>query len=176
MQKNILFILMPDQYRDEEFDVPYAGLTAAGHKVDVAGFGLRPAQGSRGGSHTPNLLLSNLSKKDLKKYHALVIPGGPGSSTHLWDNPAVLDVINFFIEHKKLVATICHACVVLAQTGVLEGKEMAVFPSDDALRICKEKGAIISDEGCVVIENGTLITAQGPKFADQFTQAILTNL
>ena len=174
--KRILFILMPKDYQDEEFTVPYNALIAAKHAVDVAGFTTNNARGSRGHEHTPNLILDTLTNDNLKDYDALVIPGGPGSSTYLWNNQVIQDIILFFHEHKKIVATICHACVVLAQTGLLKGKKATVYPSKEALKIFRDHGIDYSDEGCVVLKEENIITADSPQHVQDFAQAILINL
>ena len=174
--KKILFILMPDKYKDIEFTTPYNALVKAKHEVDVAGFTAEVAIGSDGHGHKPNLVLDNLTHNDFKHYDALVIPGGPGSSTFLWNNPVVQDIVIFFHEHKKMVAAICHACVVLAQAGILKGKKATVYPSNDALEIYQKCGVQYSDEGCVVLSEDNIITADGPQHAEDFAKELLINL
>ena len=176
MIRKVLFILIPKDYRDEEFTAPYKAITGAGHTVDVAGFTPGIAHGSRGHEFTPSLLIDELTDADLSAYHAVVIPGGPGSTTYLWNNPRVQEIIRYFHTHKKLVAAICYACVAVAQSDILDGKKATVYPTDETKKIFKEKNVCFCDEGCVVLADDAIITAQGPQFADEFAQAILTNL
>jgi len=87
----ILFILMPN-YREEEFSIPYKMLLDAKHSVDVAAL----ASGV-----TANLKFSDLTNTDFASYDALVIPGGPGSTTYLWHNEKIQNVIKYFHENKN---------------------------------------------------------------------------
>ncbi len=176
MQRKVLFVLMPDGYRDEEFSVPYEMVTKAGHITDVAGLKPGIAQGSRGHTFTPTLIVDKLTNKDLAKYDAIIIPGGPGSPTHLWDNPRIQEMVQYFHKHNKLVATICSACVVPAQAGILDDLTATVYPTDQTKRIFEDAGVTYSDEGCVVLKDENIVTAQGPKYAEAFGQAILESL
>jgi len=171
----VLFILIPDNYRDEEFSVPYDMLKDK-YQVDVAGFSENIATGARGHEHKPNLLLKDLQDSDFDQYNALVIPGGPGSTLHLWDNQKVLDVIKFFHTNKKIVAAICYAAIPVVQTGILKDKKATVFPSQEAKDIFEQYSVKFVDKGVVVLAKDKIITGQGPKFAQEFGQAIIDML
>jgi protease I len=162
---NILFILTPN-YKKEEFLVPHKMLTDSGHTIDVAG--LKQDQPE------PNILLSDL--KEFEKYDALVIPGGPGSQKNLWNNQEVQDVIRYFHEHRKIIAAICHAVIVVVQTGILLNKHATVYATDEAKAILEEYGVRFSKDGCVALAPEKIITAQGPPNAQEFGQAILDML
>jgi len=173
MNKKVLFILMPDGYQDFEFNVPHQTLKTKGFGVDVAGLQQGVAKGKLGSSFTPNLLLSNLSDSDFDKYDAVIVPGGPGSVEYLWGNKKVQDVVKYFNSKGKVVATICYAVIVAVQAGLLTGKQATVFPTDEAKAILKDCGVEFVDTGCVVLKNDKIITAQGPKFANEFANEIV---
>ena len=176
MNKKILFILMPEGYQDLEFNTPYKMLKTKGFMVDVAG--LRPgiAQGKLGGSFTPNLLLSNLSEKDFDSYDAVVVPGGPGSVEYLWNNKKLQNVVQYFNSKGKVVAAICYAVILPVQAGILKGKKATVFPTDEAKAILKERDVEFVEDGCVVLNVEKIVTAQGPKFANDFANEIVKML
>ena len=171
----VLFILMQN-YRDEEFTVPYEMILDAKHEVDVAGITPEPAIGVKGHRHEPNLVLSELSTQEFDKYAALVIPGGPGSTTYLWDNEELFEIIRYFHGNQKVVAAICHAVVAIAKSGILLNKHATVYPTDEAKAILEEYGARLSKDGCVALKPEKIITAQGPQFARDFGQEILNLL
>lgn len=173
MNKSVLFILMPENYQDLEFNVPHQILTKKGCKVDVAGLKPGVAKGKLGGSFTPNLLLSNLSESDFDKYDAVVVPGGPGSVEYLWDNKNVQNVVKYFNSKGKVVAAICYAVIVPVQAGLLKGKKATVFPTDEAKAVLKNFGVEFVDTGCVTLKDDKIITAQGPKFANEFANEIV---
>lgn len=172
----ILFVLMPVNFKDIEFKKPYDDLQKAGYTVDVAGLKPGVAKGVDGLEHTPNLQLSAMKSTDFDKYSALVIPGGPGSTTYTWNNATIMKTVNYFANNKKIVAAICHGCPVLAQAGILTGKSATTFPSDLAKKVFKQHNVTFVDIGCVVAQTDHVITAQGPKNAAEFSQAILNML
>ena len=173
--KKILFILMPN-FRDEEFYIPFNMLYEKGYILDVAGLQEGEIIGANGYKHKADFLLDILSHKDLENYDALVIPGGPGSTTYLWNNPKIQEIIEFFNEKGKIVATICYACIAPAQTGILKNKKATVYPTAEAKKIFEECNVIFDNTGIVVLENEKIITAQGPKFAREFGQEIINML
>jgi protease I len=176
MNKKVLFILMPEGYQDLEFNTPYKLITDKGNGVDVAGLRLGTAHGKLGGSFEPNLILTDMTDTDFAKYDAIVIPGGPGSVEHLWENQKVRETIKYFYNNKKIVASICYAAVAVAKTGILKGKKATAFPSDEAKKIFKQEGVEYVDQDCVVDISEHMITAQGPAVAKKFGFEIIKML
>lgn len=162
----VLFALMPN-HRDEEFSVPYKMLLDAKHTVDVAAI----APGV-----TANLKFSDLTNNDFSTYDALVIPGGPGSTTYLWGNKELQNAIKYFQTNKKLVAAICYAVIAVVQSGILLNKHATVFPTDEAKAILEEYGVRFSKDACVTLHAEKIITANGPKASQQFGQEIINFL
>lgn len=175
MQK-VLFILMPENYQDVEFSVPYQMLVDRKYEVDVAGLKPGVATGVNGYKHTPNLHFDDLDEENLQKYDALIIPGGPASEKYLWNNAKLQDIIRYFHDSKKIIAAICHAVGILAQSKILVNKSATIYPSEDALDILKENKVKYIPEGCVILPNDKIITAQGPEFANKFGNSIINML
>jgi protease I len=174
--KRILFVLMPHDFNDTEFLEPYNALQAAGHEVEIAGFGEMPHVGMFGYSIIPHLQLLEMTTQHFDKYDALVIPGGKGSPEYLWNNEELQDVVRYFHDNEKLVAAICYACIVLVQADILMGEQATVYPTDETKEILEEHGVDFVDEECVVLPEVRVITAQGPKNALIFAQAIVNML
>ena len=165
----VLFILMPE-FKDTEFATPYKILTE--HVVDIAGLESGPISGADGMTFTPNLEFRNVDESSLLSYDALVIPGGPGSKTFLWDNKELQKAIKLFHENKKLIAAICYAVIAVVKTGILLGKHATVYPTDEAKDIFEEYGIKFSKDGVVKLSPEKIITAQGPQQAHDFGSAI----
>ena len=177
MIKRVLFILMPHDFQDTEFLEPYEIIKNDGHSVEVAGLKSRTiAIGSFGLVHKPSLVLSEMGIKDFANYDALVIPGGQGCTEYLWDNEKIQDVIRYFHNNGKVIAAICHACVVFAQAELLKGKHATVYPSPEALAIYKEHEVVYKDEECIVLTEEKIITGKGPAYATIFGNAIVNML
>ncbi len=174
MTKRILFILMPEKFQDKEFNVPYTMLKEKGYVVDIAGLKPGEAVGAFGLKVTPNKVIDQEPfPGGFERYDALVIPGGPGSTKYLWGNTEVQKIVRLFREHNKVIAAICHACVVPAEAGILTGKKATVYPTDDAKAIFHKHKVTFVDEGVVRLPDDNIITAQGPTFASDFGQAII---
>lgn len=172
MSKKILFILMPKDYRDEEFYEPYNILKDKGFEIDVASFQPGTAVGSNGYEFTPNLVIDQLNNDDFNKYDALVIPGGPGSTKYLWNNKTVQSIIKLFHNNKKVVAAICYAVIAVVQSGILKDKNATVYPTKEAKEILQEHNVNFVHDGTVSLEAEKIITSQGPAFAKDFGEQI----
>jgi protease I len=176
MIKKVLFVLMPEGFQDYEFETPYKVLNEHGYVVDVVGLQPGQATGEYGFKFTPNLVFSEMKEKDFDVYDAIVIPGGPGSTTHLWNNKELQSRVWAFHNNKKIVATICHACGVPAQAGILTGKKATIFPSPEAKAVFANNNVKFVDQGCVTLTEEKIITAQSPKFVNEFAAAIISLL
>jgi protease I len=176
MIKKVLFILMPQDFQDFEFQTPYKILNEQGFGVDVAGLQPGEAIGKNGSKFTPNLQLDAMTEKDFDAYSALVIPGGPGSTTYLWGNKKVQNAAWHFNDKKRIVATICNACAVPVEADLLKGKEATIYPSAEGKALFAQHGAKFVDQGCVINKEDNIITAQSPEFAKEFAQAIVSLL
>ncbi len=176
MSKRILFIVMPENFQDHEFNIPYMMLIKKGFTVDIGGFRPGIATGSFGLEVTPNFVIDTLTPADFDLYDAVVIPGGSGSTTYLWGNKKIQEIVKYFHDHKKIVATICYACIVPVQAGILTGKKATVYPTDEAKAVFTKHGVTFSNDGVVSLSDEKIITGQGPTFAKPFGQAIIEML
>ena len=159
---------MPENFRDEEFKIPKEKLEGSGVNVTVAGLQPGEAKGVLGMTVTPDVLIDDVNIDD---YDAIIVPGGPGSPRYLWNNSKVHNLVRKVYEKDKIVASICLSGVVLANSGILEGKNATVFPTPESVRILEDKGANYLRQGVVV--DGRIITADGPQSAERFADEIL---
>lgn len=176
MSKRILFVVMPEKFQDHEFNIPYTMLTKRGYTVDIAGFRPGVAVGSLGLEITATCVLDNLTPADFDSYDALVIPGGGGSTTYLWHNKKLQEVVRYFHDKKRIVAAICYASIVPVQAGILTGKQATVYPTDEAKAVLKKHEVVFCADGVVSLPDDKIITGQGPTFAKTFGQAIIDML
>jgi protease I len=176
MTKKVLFILMPQDYRDEEFFDPYHILKGKKFEITVAGFKPGNAVGANGETFTVDTVIDQLSHDDLATYDALVIPGGPGSIKYLWNNKELQKIILYFYENNKIIAGICYAVIPLVESGILTGKNATVYPTNEAKEILEKYDVTFVPDGCVTLEQEKIITAQGPAFAKNFGDTIASML
>lgn len=178
MNKNmaiVLYVIAREGFRDEEYFIPREVFIAAGHTVVTASNGNAGeiAEGSRGGSARVD---SALADARAVAYDAVVFAGGPGALKNL-DNEESYRLIRETVSAHKLLGAICVAPVILAHAGVLEGKKATAWgsPSDkNSIAVLKNSNAEYVD--APVVEDGAVITANGPKAARAFGEALAARL
>ncbi|MGC8899757.1 MAG: DJ-1/PfpI family protein [Candidatus Micrarchaeia archaeon] len=170
--KRIAMVIAPENFRDEEFQVPYDYFTERGASVDVFSTRKGKVKGLLGTSFEVNKTLNDLN---VSKYDAIVFVGGPGTPTVRKEERA-LEIARKAAEQDKILAAICWAPTILAKAGVLEGKKASVWVGMDneyGMRtdeVLKKYGAIFTGKGCTV--DGNIVTASGPAEAENFAREI----
>lgn len=113
----------------------------------------------------------------------IIIPGGMPGAANIGANKTVLDLILKMNEAQKFICAICAApIVVLAQTGILAGKQFTCYPGmeqniakfvpdPDKINDLME-GAYLNLEKSN-IRDGNIITGKGPGAAEEFSMNIL---
>lgn len=166
--KSILFVVAPRNFRDEELLETKRMLKNSGAKCTIASTIGDSISGMLGAKVMPDMLLSDARAKD---YDAIIFVGGSGAMA-LWNNSDAHRVAKAALKANKLVAAICLAPVILANSGVLKNCDATVFPS--AKKQLSRKGAKYVDRDVVVC--GNIITANGPKAVKKFAKAIKSAL
>lgn len=164
----ILMVVAPEGYQDTEFNVPRETFENAGFDAVVASRNVSVAKGCLGGEVKIDI---DASKANPEKYDAVVFVGGPGCP-RLFDDDFVMQLARNCVKSCKIVAAICIAPVILARAGLLKGKKATVFPSgkDDLA----SAGARYTGAGVEI--DGKFITANGPRQAQEFADAIVSEL
>lgn len=108
----------------------------------------------------------NFSDADL-----LFLPGGMPGATNLYEHEGVRKAVLAQAKAGKKVAAICAApAVVLAQLGVLDGKQATCYPGFEKLLT---KAQYTAD---LVTVDGNITTAEGPAAAFPFAYELLAQL
>ena len=171
--KKAAMIIAFEDFRDQEYFVPKEILEKGGIGIKTISTKKGIAIGADGGEVEINFLIREI---DLKNFDAIVFIGGPGCLEYL-DNENSYKVIREAITQNKILASICISPIILAKAGVLEGKKATVWASPldrDPVKILKKNGAEFIDEK--VVQDGNIITANGPPAAEEFGKKILRNL
>lgn len=166
--KQVVMIIASRDFRDEELAEPFALLTQAGAKVTVASSKKAPAVGMLGKTVTPDLLLADVKATN---YDAVVFVGGGGAQEYFADATAQR-LAQDSVKAGKLLGAICIAPAILANAGVLKGRQAVCFPS--VVPILKKGGATVPAQD--VVRDGRLVTATGPQAARPFAQALVMAL
>lgn len=166
-----LMVLSPENFRDEEYSIPRDRLEQAGVSVTVAGPKSGTYRGMLGMTAQPDILLEQVRVDD---YDALIVVGGAGSPKHLWNDKKLLSMLKEAYGKNKTVAGICLSGAVLANAGILDGKNATVFQTRETVEIFRQKNVKLANKSVVV--DGKIITADGPNSAEEFAGKILESM
>lgn len=166
--KNIVMIIAPKDFRDEELFEPKKIFEEKGAKVSIASITRDTAKGMLGGTVTPDLKISEVIAGD---YDAVVIVGGVGAKEYLWENTELRTLIDDAYKKNKVIGAICLSSVVLARAGILKDKKATVYHDEESINELKVNGAIYVDERVIVSDS--IITARDPQSAKDFALKIL---
>jgi protease I len=161
---NILMIIPPERFRDEELFVTKDELEKLGHKITIASTKTGVCSGSRGGFSKAEYDIDDLSTT---KFKAVIFVGGGGSKL-LFKNIRAYEIANEMNAKGKIVAAICLAPVILANAGILKHKKATVAGTE--ANTIEEKGAVYTGPGVTV--DGNIVTANAPKQSKLFGQTI----
>lgn len=160
----VLMIIAPERFRDEELFVTKEELEKDGHETIIASIVKGICPGSRGGFATATLTLNEVKASD---YDAVVFVGGGGSKIY-YANEEALRIAKEMHKKKAVVAAICLAPVILANAGILKGKNATVAGTE--AKTIESKGAKYTEPGVTV--DGNIVTGNAPKSSRLFGQKI----
>lgn len=163
--KNVLMVIAPKNFRDEELFKTRKVIEAAGYRVVLASTSTKQSTGMLGGTAKPDITIDGV---DASRYDAVVFVGGSGTEM-LLENPAALSLARSAYAAGKLVAAICMAPGILANADLLKGKKATSWKGEHDL--LKAKGAKVTKNP--VEQDGRIITGNGPSAAKAFGEAIV---
>jgi protease I len=161
----VLMVLPPERFRDEELLVTRGVLESAGHRCVVASTRTGTLVGSRGGSVGCEV---RIDSESASAYGAVVFVGGGGSRL-LWDNADAHRLAREALGQGRVLGALCLAPVILARAGVLSGRRATVAGTESAS--IEEAGASYAGPGVTV--DGLIVTANGPKSSAAFGERIV---
>jgi len=170
MEKRILIVIAPMNFRDEELSEPIKYLEKAGVLFDIISTRPGLAVGMLGGKVLVEKTIQDINQAGISAYAGILIVGGGGSPEFLWDNAELTSLVQEFDRQEKIISAICLSSVVLAGAGVLKGKVATVWNDDAAIARLREGGATFKPEP--IVTDGRIITANGPPAAAGFGEKI----
>ena len=173
MEKKILMVVAFKDFKDEEYFVTKEVLEKAGYLIETTSSQKGMALGTEGNEAVIILLPNEVNPQN---YEGIVFIGGSGMGKEL-ENQEFQKLAQEFVKNDKIVTAICVAPGLLAKAGVLEGKKATVWSSaldKSFIQILKANGAIYTDKP--VVQDGKIITANGPDAASQFGETIVNQL
>jgi protease I len=164
-----LLIIAHKDFRDEEYFIPKQILEAKGIETKTTSNERGTAIGRFGGEADVDFLLEEIN---VNNFDAIVFVGGSGAKTYL-DNETSYDIARKVVKNNKILAAICIAPTILANAGVLNGKECTVWSSNmdkSGIEEIKKGGGKYTGKSVAIDKN--IITSENADFADEFGNAI----
>jgi len=161
----IVMVLAQKDFRDEEYTEPKALFDQAGFEVVIASNGVRPCRGRFGLEVPSELQFENIN---VLEFDALVLVGGSGAQQYFRD-PMLHQVSQDFNQAGKLIAAICIAPTILANAGLLKGRKVTAYSSEE--QVLRFAGVTWSRLAVEIDEN--IITANGPQSSKEFGEKIV---
>lgn len=169
--KTIALIIAHQGFQPIEYGEPKKILEAAGHTVVTVSDMPGPATSKFGDTTDVDMTVADLKPAE---YDGIFLIGGPGALVHL-DSTAVHGIMHAAAASGKPWGAICIAPRILAHAGLLQGKRATGWNDDnEVLEIFSSAGATYVKRPCV--EEGSLITADGPESAKLFGEAIARHI
>jgi len=165
MDKKI-FLLIENEYRDEEVIYPYYRFREAGYEVKVIG----PEKEKQYRGKYGTFLKSDLAASEANPDNAaaLIIPGGyaPDKMRIIKD---MVDLVKKMNLRQKVIGAICHGGWMLAEADIIKGKKVTGYIS--IATDLKNAGGDYLDKEVVV--DGNIVTSRKPDDLPAFCKTIL---
>lgn len=165
---DVVMIIAPSVFRDEEYAEPKLVLESHGVRVTTASVEPGECTGRFGLLAQATISVAQATQS---QWDAVIFVGGGGAEV-FFDDPAAHELARNQAKRGGTLAAICIAPSTLAHAGLLTGVSVTAFPSrEDDL---KAHGAQWT--GAPVTVDGFIITANGPEAATEFGEAIASAL
>ena len=166
MAKKALIILAPG-YEELEAVAVVDILRRAGIDVTIAAVEPGPVSSARNVRIVPDVLLEDTAGRD---FDLVVLPGGLESTETLAANQQVISMLKRQLANQGLIGAICAAPTILDRHGLSTGRTITCHP------VCRDavRHADISEER--VVEDGLVVTSQGPGTAVEFALRLVERL
>jgi len=136
-------------------------------EVTVAGLEKGLIMGSHNISIQSDTYYKNVNEKE---FDMLILPGGQPGSTHLKNDPLVLEWIRSRFSSGKKLAAICAAPTVFQAAGITKNLKITSYPSEESV-FTDSKYQTDS-----VVKDGAVITSRGVGAAIEFALELVSEL
>lgn len=138
-------------------------------EVVTAGLDAEPVIASRNTKIIPDTTLDEALKEE---FDMVVLPGGMPGADHLDSDARIHELLRKMVDSGKFVAAICAAPKVLANAGLLKGKQATSYPG-----FLDELGLDgVRSTGNAVECDGTIITSRAAGTAMDFALMLVEKL
>lgn len=164
----MVYMLLGTGFEETEAIAPLDLLRRAGVPVATVGINGKIVYGSHGIGVEADM---ELGQMDLTNLDMIVLPGGLKGVASIRASQAAMDAIRFAWENGKFTAAICAGPTVLADLGIVDGKNATCYPGCEA-----GMGSAKMSENAAAVTDGKLITGTSAGCAIPFGLALIAAL
>jgi protease I len=162
-------VISQKDYQEIELNEPSRIFRESGFTVVVASKEAGAATSMGNEKATADIAVRNALLSD---YVAVVFVGGMGVyDGKLAFDPEFKSLAEMAGKRDMVVGAICLAPMILANAGVITGRNATVSPMQEAVELLMQSGANYTEKGVVV--DGKVITASGPDESEEFAMAVV---
>ena len=164
----MVYVLLGTGFEEIEAIAPIDLLRRAGVQVLTVGINGKTVYGGHGIGVEADITLDQLDLTDLEM---IVLPGGLGGVASIRASAQAMDAIRFAWENNKYVGAICAGPTVLADLGIVDGRQATCYPGCET----GMKDAVMVP-GAACVTDGNLITGTSAGCAVPFGLALIAAL
>ena len=163
----MVYMLLGTGFEETEAIAPLDLLRRAGVEIQTVGLNGKVIYGSHGIGVEADIEIGQL---DLTALEMIILPGGLGGVASIRACDAAMKAVRFAWENGKYTAAICAGPTVLADLGIVDGKNATCYPS------CEENMGSAKMVEAAAVTDGKLITGTSAGCAVPFGLALIAAL
>ena len=163
----MVYMLLGTGFEETEAIAPLDLLRRAGVEIQTVGLNGKVIYGSHGIGVEADIEIRQL---DLTALEMIILPGGLGGVASIRACDAAMEAVRFAWENGKYTAAICAGPTVLADLGIVDGKNATCYPG------CEENMGSANMVEAAAVADGKLITGTSAGCAIPFGLALIAAL
>lgn len=161
----MVYVLLGTGFEEMEAIAPVDILRRGGVEVLTVGVNGKTVSGGHG---IPVQADITVEEMDLLNMDMIVVPGGLGGVASIRACKAAMDAIAFAYENGKYTAAICAGPTVLADLGIVNGKNATCYPGCEG-----GMGSAVMAENAAAVIDGKVITGTSAGCAIPFGLSLI---
>ena len=163
----MVYMLLGTGFEETEAIAPLDLLRRAGVEIQTVGLNGKVIYGGHGIGVETDIEIGQL---DLTALEMIILPGGLGGVASIRACDAAMKAVRFAWENGKYTAAICAGPTVLADLGIVDGKNATCYPG------CEENMGSAKMVEAAAVTDGKLITGTSAGCAVPFGLALIAAL
>lgn len=163
----MVYMLLGTGFEETEAIAPLDLLRRAGVQVATVGINGKVVYGSHGIGVEADI---EIGEMDLTNIEMIILPGGLGGVASIRASEAAMNAVRFAYENEKYTAAICAGPTVLADLGIVDGKNATCYPG------CEGQMGTARMVNAAAVTDGKLITGTSAGCAIPFGLQLIAAL